>query len=182
MEGKKVTRKSFNAEYEETEYLGQGAFGEVYAVVRLKDQQEFAAKIMAETKEHIEECNIMLRMEDLHTLSCHEFFVNTDKKLKPVLVIIMDKAESNLDTYLSNLPRPIPQKQVINMLCQIGLGIEHLHLELEITHRDLKPKNILVMKDNILKIADFGIAKEIMDSSITMSSKGDRVYAAPEVF
>ncbi len=38
------------------------------------------------------------------------------------------------------------------------------------------------MKDNILVIADFGIAREVTDSSITMSSTGDRLYAAPEVF
>ncbi len=32
-----IIRKSFKAEYKETDFLGEGAFGEVYAVVRLKD-------------------------------------------------------------------------------------------------------------------------------------------------
>ncbi len=58
----------------------------------------------------------------------------------------------------------------------------HLHEELEITHRDLKPKNILVFEGPLLKISDFGIAREMDENSLFVSSKGDRQYAAPEVF
>ncbi len=108
------------------------------------------------------------------------FYINTDKKLKSVIIIIMEKAECNLLTYLSKIPKPIPQPQVINMLSQISLGIKYLHHELEITHRNLKPENILFMKDNVFVITDFEISKHSLNSSMTIKSQEDILYEVHE--
>lgn len=62
------------------------------------------------------------------------------------------------------------------------MGLVHLHNDLSITHRDLKPPNILVFLGELLKIADFGISKEHDEESMSLSTKGDRKYAAPEVY
>ena len=55
--------------------------------------------MMLETLEHIQYCSIMLRINNLYLLSCHEFFINTDKKQKSMIVLIMDKAETSLHNY-----------------------------------------------------------------------------------
>ncbi len=60
------------------------------------------------------------------------------------------------------------------------MGIEHLHLKLEITHRDLRPNEILIMRDNKLVIAYFGASKETSETISTM--KKERIFVAPEVF
>lgn len=96
-----------------------------------------------------------------------------------MFVLIMDKAESNLHTFLNGVARPISQKDAVNMLCKIGLGLKHVHME--ITHGNLKPTNIMIMEDNVFKIADFGITKEQLDSHVTMISERDRLYTAPEL-
>ncbi len=56
-------------------------------------------------------------------MRCHEFFINTDEKLKPTLVIIMEKALCSLEDYLKDLPRPLPEETAIDILAQICLGI-----------------------------------------------------------
>jgi fused-like protein len=64
------------------------------------------------------------------------------------------------------------------MLCA---GVQYLH-DCRITHRDLKPQNILVSSNGRLKICDFGFAKAMtLDSSMMQSVKGTPLYMAPEL-
>ncbi len=94
----------------------------------------------------------------------------------------MDKAITNLEKYLNNLNKPIPEFKVLRIVKQICLGIQHLHEDLKITHRDLKLENILIMKDKNIAISDFGDAKANEEEKFSISTKGKRRYAAPEVY
>ena len=60
-----------------------------------------------------------------------------------------------------------------------GLRICHAH---NILHRDIKLGNIFRSKDGDYKIGDFGIARSVSDSDLTMSIKGTFNYMAPEVY
>ena len=60
-----------------------------------------------------------------------------------------------------------------------GLRVCHSH---NIIHRDIKLGNIFRSKDGDYKIGDFGIAKDVSDSELTMSIKGTFSYMAPEVY
>ncbi len=50
----------------------------------------------------------------------------------------------------------LSENQALELIFQVGLGLKYLH-SVHITHRDIKPENIL-MKNGVLKIADFGFA------------------------
>ncbi|MBE5821291.1 MAG: Stk1 family PASTA domain-containing Ser/Thr kinase [Clostridiales bacterium] len=64
---------------------------------------------------------------------------------------------------------------------QIAQGIEHAHKN-HIIHRDIKPHNIIMSKDGQIKVTDFGIAKAVTSSTITMNrdAVGSVHYFSPE--
>jgi [calcium/calmodulin-dependent protein kinase] kinase len=49
-----------------------------------------------------------------------------------------------------------------------------------VIHRDIKPDNLLISKDNVLKIADFGVS-HIIESETISSKEGTLAFLAPEV-
>jgi len=69
----------------------------------------------------------------------------------------------------------------INICIQICSAIEHAHRN-HIVHRDIKPQNIIITDDGIAKVTDFGIARAVSTSTITMTGNtvGSVHYFSPE--
>ena len=61
------------------------------------------------------------------------------------------------------------------------LALEHAHSK-GIIHRDIKPQNIMLLRDGTIKVADFGIARFLQSETQTMTDKaiGSVHYIAPE--
>ena len=76
----------------------------------------------------------------------------------------------------------VPQRQQMDVVRQIAAGVAHAH-EKGVVHRDLKPGNILVTHDSMVKITDFGLAK-IAETANRLTETGDSMgtpaYMAPE--
>lgn len=72
-------------------------------------------------------------------------------------------------------------RDAVNIAIQICSAIEHAHRN-HIVHRDIKPHNILMAKEGIAKVTDFGIARAVSSSTITMtgSTIGSVHYFSPE--
>lgn len=72
-------------------------------------------------------------------------------------------------------------KEAANIAIQICSALEQAHRN-HIVHRDIKPHNILITRDGIAKVTDFGIAKAVSSSTITMvgSTIGSVHYFSPE--
>lgn len=72
-------------------------------------------------------------------------------------------------------------KQTLDIASQIAKALEYAHKN-KIVHRDIKPDNILVSEDNIVKLTDFGIAKVADSATLTNSNKviGSVHYFSPE--
>ena len=61
---------------------------------------------------------------------------------------------------------------------QILDGLDYCHRR-QIAHRDLKPPNILIDKNNCVKITDFGLSMKLLDGTFLHTSCGSLPYAAP---
>lgn len=71
--------------------------------------------------------------------------------------------------------------EAVNISIQICSAIEHAHRN-HIVHRDIKPHNIMITDDGIAKVTDFGIARAVSTSTITMAGNtvGSVHYFSPE--
>ena len=95
--------------------------------------------------------------------------------------IVMEYVEGiTLKQYLS-AKGALPEKEAVDFAAQICAGLEHAHKK-GIVHKDIKPENILITKEGILKITDFGIAKALNQATITTGGHalGSVHYFSPE--
>ncbi|NIA08100.1 MAG: protein kinase [Actinobacteria bacterium] len=69
------------------------------------------------------------------------------------------------------------EKEALDILLQICHALAHAH-ERGLIHRDIKPKNILITPDGVVKLADLGLAREITDMRAAESEAG-RAYGTP---
>ena len=86
-----------------------------------------------------------------------------------------------LDVYLNEY-RPTVRER-FQLILQIACALDVAHSQ-GILHRDIKPRNVLVSSDGIAKVTDFGLAKALGQTTLTMSgeTKGTAPYMAPEAF
>lgn len=76
--------------------------------------------------------------------------------------------------------KEIPPALILDWSKQIASGMNYLHSH-KIIHRDLKSPNVLVAKNDIVKISDFGTSREWNEKSTKMSFAGTVAWMAPEV-
>jgi len=76
---------------------------------------------------------------------------------------------------------PLPLEEVVNYAIQIAEGLSRTH-DAGIIHRDVKPANLMVTRDSVIKILDFGLAKFKGASSLTKpgTTLGTVSYMSPE--
>jgi len=78
----------------------------------------------------------------------------------------------------------VPRHEAIRYLADVLEGLGYIH-ENGVLHRDLKPSNLLLTQSGRVKIADFGVARSALQTSLALTRTGDRapgtpLYMAPE--
>ncbi|KAL3686779.1 hypothetical protein R1sor_013088 [Riccia sorocarpa] len=177
----RAATKDFASENE----LGKGAFGAVYKAT-LADTSVVAVKLLFHTDQNISD---FLKEMVLITGIKHKNLVQLkgccirDKKR----MLVYEYAENgNLAQSLWGNHRStvLTWEQRLKISVGIAKGLSYLHEELQpkIIHRDIKPQNILLDKDWNPKIADFGLARPLLDNSTQRATSiaGTMGYFSPE--
>ncbi len=95
--------------------------------------------------------------------------------------IVMEYIEGKTLKQLIKKRGSLTLEEVIDIMCQLADGLAHAH-EAYIIHRDIKPQNILILDNGIVKITDFGIAMAINATQLTQTNSvmGSVHYLPPE--
>lgn len=194
-EVKSMVDKSFNGQYEVKKFLGAGSFAEVYLVRHNFLDDLRAMKIVKEPltsnfpdTEIFREVKIATRLRHENVISIYDAGVISRNNLAYFVMEYVPGGdlEQYLNSFISS-NSSLPVNRVLIFIRQILNGLNTLHSSKpSIVHRDLKLNNILLSYDAdgeiILKISDFGIAKEVTTSISGADIEGTRPYMAPESF
>jgi eukaryotic-like serine/threonine-protein kinase len=95
--------------------------------------------------------------------------------------IVMECVEGRTLADLLAENGPLDPDRTVDLILQACAGLEHAHAA-GLVHRDIKPQNLLVRDDDTLKIVDFGIARPVDGTQLTLAGTilGTAAYLAPE--
>ncbi|XP_070697011.1 serine/threonine-protein kinase ICK-like [Pempheris klunzingeri] len=161
--------------------LGDGTYGSVILGRSLELGELVAIKKMKRKFYSWEECMNLREVKSLKKLN-HANVI----KLKEVirendhLYFIFEYMKENLYQLMKDRTRLFPESAVRNIMFQILQGLAFIHKH-GFFHRDMKPENLLCMGPELVKIADFGLAREIRSRPPYTDYVSTRWYRAPEV-
>ncbi|MDP8269732.1 MAG: serine/threonine-protein kinase, partial [Candidatus Tenebribacter davisii] len=173
--------------YEIKEKVGQGGFGSVYRVYDKNMNIDKALKIIPEAvssdKEAMfdlqNEAQTMIALNNPNIVRVYDFHKTGDIKFID-MEFVDGKTLTELKLEYKN--KQVPEEQVKELAVQIASGMSYAHQN-GILHKDIKPQNVILTKDNNVKIMDFGIAETVRTSMSRIqntTSSGTLVYMSPE--
>lgn len=176
--------KIIDGRYEIIEEVGRGGMAIVYLAKCLVLNRYVAIKVLRpehrEDEEFIKRFKIEAQsagnLSHQNIVSVYDVGNENDTEY-----IVMEYVEGiTLKQYLS-AKGVLPEKEAVDFASQICSGLEYAHKK-GIVHKDIKPENILITKEGILKITDFGIAKALNQGTITTGgmAMGSVHYFSPE--
>jgi len=165
--------------YEKVERLGLGSFGEVWKVRDTEREGRapyYVAKIPTSKKlnnQFRKEAAICRRLEG-HPNSTKIIDVVEERGR---VVLIQEFVEG--PSLRELLEGPLEKKRKEKILLQLVDIVAYAHKH-RIVHRDVKPENVVVRRDSVVKLLDYGVAKELKEKDISSTMVGSRPFMAPE--
>eukprot|EP00127_Corallochytrium_limacisporum_P005004 Clim_evm27s196 gene=Clim_evmTU27s196 len=166
--------------YKTVKELGDGTYGTVLSARNVETGDLVAVKKMKKKFYNWEECMSLREVKSLKKLN-HPNIVKLKEVIRESdeLHFIFEYMDSNLYEVMKDRKKLFPEATVRNIIYQVFQGLAYMHRQ-GFFHRDLKPENLLCAKD-VVKIADFGLAREIRSRPPFTDYVSTRWYRAPEV-
>ncbi|KAK7346170.1 hypothetical protein VNO80_20685 [Phaseolus coccineus] len=160
--------------------VGDGTFGSVWRAINKQSGEVVAIKKMKKKYYSWEECVNLREVKSLRKMN-HPNIVKLKEVIREcdTLCLVFEYMEFNLYQLMKNREKLFSENDVRNWCFQVFQGLACMH-QRGYFHRDLKPENLLVTKD-VIKIADFGLAREISSQPPYTEYVSTRWYRAPEV-
>src|ERR1019366_1106593 len=172
--------------YRILEMLGAGGMGVVYKAFDTKLDRQVALKFLPPHLRHNQELKRRLSEEAraASTLDHSNIVVIYDIDETPdgdlFIAMAFHEGETLRDRIERDKPKGMPVAAALQIARQIAAGLAKAH-ERGIFHRDIKPSNVIVAKDGVARIIDFGLAKSsAATATLDGSTKGTPLYMSPE--
>ena len=166
--------------YKVIKVIGDGTYGSVMKAVNLITGEVVAIKKMKKKCYKWEACTDLKEIKSLIKLS-HPNIVRLIEviKEKNELQFVFEFLDANVYQVMKDRQKLFPETIIRNILYQTLQGLAYMHKN-GYFHRDMKPENLLCFLDYV-KIADFGLAKEITAQPPFTDYVATRWYRAPEI-
>jgi protein kinase len=166
--------------YEEIELLGDGAFG---TVTKFRDKETgeiVAIKAVKQRYATFDECLQLKEVKSLRKIK-HENIIRMLQVFRENdrLFLVFECLHGSLLKTIKDHTGPFSEPEVRFVVSQMLEGLAYVH-RMGFFHRDIKPENLLWSGDT-LKIADFGLAREIRSRPPYTEYISTRWYRAPEI-
>ncbi|XP_019055924.1 PREDICTED: cyclin-dependent kinase F-4-like isoform X2 [Nelumbo nucifera] len=160
--------------------VGDGTFGSVWRAINKQTGEIVAIKKMKRKYYSWEECINLREVKSLRKMN-HPNIVKLKEVIREndVLYFVFEYMECNLYQLMKDRGNLFSESEVRNWCFQVFQALAYMH-HCGYFHRDLKPENLLVTKD-MIKIADFGLAREICSQPPYTEYVSTRWYRAPEI-
>ena len=171
--------------YRIEEKIGQGGMGVVFKATQLSMDRVVALKILPPkhsknelfTKRFLREAQSAGRLHHPNIVSAFE----AGKSPEGYFYFAMEYVEGEALKALIKRLGPVNESRATEIVLDVARGLEHADKN-GLIHRDVKPDNVLLATDGMVKLADFGLAKAPEDTTVTQMGTvvGSPAYMSPE--
>ena len=163
--------------------LGIGSYGRVYLVTNKFNNKKYALKVINKNKlmQIYADCRLVHNEVELHSKLNHPNIIKlyNMKETENEIQILLEYAQNGNLFDIIQKNNGLDELKAFEYFIQIVNAVYFLHQN-NIIHRDIKPENILIGENDVLKLCDFGWAKELnVNKRATFC--GTMEYMAPEI-
>ena len=170
--------------------LGEGSYGVIYSVYKKNEKKYYALKkIIAHTlnelDEFTKEFELVHSCEHKNIMTIYGICLRILDSTTYALYVLMEYSNGDWDKEIRlhlQQRKNYTEIELINILYQLTQALLFMQEKLKISHRDIKPQNILTFNNSIYKLADFGEAKEVKISKQLNTLRGTELYMSPALY
>ena len=170
--------------------IGEGSYGIIFSVISKKDKKQYALKKIISNKlkqigEFTKEFELVHSCAHENIMKIYSYCIRILDPTTYALYVLMELAECDWDKEIKRKLKQrknYSEKELINILYQLTSGLLYIQEKFKISHRDIKPQNVLVYADGKYKLADFGEAKEAKVSKQINTLRGTELYMSPALY
>jgi predicted Zn-dependent protease len=166
--------------------IGHGGFGRVYRAFDPNFSRHVAIKVLSAGADKDlltrfrNEAIAVGKLQHKNIVIVHDF-----GQIGDTPYLVMEYLEGHDLQKALRSRRPMNLLEKITIMDQVAAGLHHAHRN-GIVHRDVKPGNVMILKDGSVKMMDFGIARLVQDRGTRVTQHGNVIgtvqYMAPEQF
>ena len=170
--------------------LGEGSYGVIYSVFKQEEKKLYALKkIIAHTLNEIDEFTkefeLVHSCEHNNIMKIFGICLRVLDSTTYALYVLMEYSNGDWDKeiriHLAHR-KNYTEIELISILYQLTTALLFMQEKLKVSHRDIKPQNILTFDNGVYKLADFGEAKEVKISKQLNTLRGTELYMSPALY